>query len=459
MKRILIIAVVLVGFPAALAHASYVPAKSHACRSGYVAKTVKVRKHERKHGKLVWVKVRERVCVKKAAPKVVSTITPVTVTPVVTPITTPTLTVPTTSVRATIDPDWSLAVTTPQAPPIPVTFTFSASAGPDPLPDGELTLSIYVHASVSSAGGCEANVGGDTTSASCTVTLPAFGSYDLVTSYSSGVGNVAATGSTETVDVEPPLPLDETIISTWGVTAPTNTYSLAATVIGSNANVTFTDSNYEGATAVTLTDQLGDTCNATVTGTTANCTMAVTGIPASFTVTYPGGVDGSTTQTISPWGIPQAQTIDYQWPSEVLLVSNPNVTVQHATVQWSGGFVRDNGTVVTKWTGDPPNPLAITAGENVELNTVTIGSVASDLYPLGAIDYVTTPDDGNWTASNDLIGSADCSAAQNYSLEANADCYYTFTQSATQYTVTPTFLSADNAYANTTGVPLTIDVN
>ena len=341
MRRLGPILVALVGFGGcvAIAHANYIPKPHHACRAGYVAKTVKVRKHERKHGRLVWVKVRERVCVKK-----VTTVTTLTVPPL--PVIVPGLTPPvtTTSVRAAIDPDWTLAVTTPQAPPIPVTFNYSASSGNEPLPTGELTLSIYVHASVSSAGGCEANVGGDTTSASCTVTLPAFGSYDLVTSYSSGVGNVAATGSTETVDVEPPLPLDETIISTWGVTAPTNTYSLAATVIGSNANVTFTDSNYEGATAVTLTDQLGDTCNATVTGTAANCTMAVTGIPTSFTVTYPGGVDSSTTQTISPWGIPQAQTIDYQWPSEVLLVSNPNVTIQHATMQWSGGYVRDNGT-------------------------------------------------------------------------------------------------------------------
>ena len=42
-----------------------------------------VRKHERKHGRLVWVKVHKTVCVSKPAPKV--TVPPPIVPPPVTP--------------------------------------------------------------------------------------------------------------------------------------------------------------------------------------------------------------------------------------------------------------------------------------------------------------------------------------------------------------------------------------
>ncbi len=112
-----------------------------------------------------------------------------------------------TDVRATIDPTWTLTNAagtpdTPAAPPkVPVTFTYSATASVAPLPPGDLTLNIYVADSVSSAGGCQANVGGTVTRATCTVNIPAWGDYTLITSYSSGVSTVAATGQTETVNI------------------------------------------------------------------------------------------------------------------------------------------------------------------------------------------------------------------------------------------------------------------
>lgn len=429
---------------------TYIPKTHHACKTGYEQKTVTKRelKGKRPHRHVVKVKVRE--CVSKPKAKPVTAAAPVTGTAPTTP---------TTTVRATIDPSYVLTVTTPQAPPIPVTFTYSASTEGS-MPDGELTLNIYVPGILSNAGECEANIGGGTTSATCTVTLPAWGQYELITSYDSGVSNVAATGDTDIVDVEPPALQPETVENQWGVTTPTSGPAIAATVQGSSAAVTLTDGNFEGATAVTLTDQLGDQCTATITGTTATCTMNVTGIPASFTIDYPGGPDQATTQTVSPWGINQPQTVTFQWPAEQVEVANPTVTDQSAVVIWNGGNVREASTTYQTWTGNPPSVIDISAGQTVELGAYAQGSLLDDFYALGGIVYTVSPSGPTLVDEQPASSSPDCAApgSFNYAGQAVGECELTF-PSPGVYAVSTAYDSIDPNYPNEAGPSVMVDVS
>jgi hypothetical protein len=237
-----------------------------------------------------------------------------------------------TSVQALIDPDATVAVTTPQAPPVPVLFNYSASVASGNIPDGELTLTISLHNSVSATAVCQANVSGATSStalASCTKSIPSWGEYDLVTNYSSGISNVATTGQTDTIDIQPPALADASVNDSW----PTDTPSIAATVDRpeTSADVTLTDGNFEGATGVTLTDQLGDECGATVSGTTAECTMSIVGIPSSFTVGYLGGATTVANQSAAPWGTPEQQKVTTNWPADTYQASSPAVTTPTTT--------------------------------------------------------------------------------------------------------------------------------
>jgi len=185
MKRLnLTAAITLIAFAGCvtLAHANYIPKPHHACRSGYVAKTVKVRKHERKHGRLVWVRVNERVCVKKA----------VTVTPVVEP--------KTTSLAVHLDPNYTVNPNNP----LDLTYSYSASAtigtAPDPsLPNG--VLEFFSDGLLE----CSTTVGGDIDGGTCEVTYSDYGDHTTNVIYDSGTNSVTTGPETVTIPA-PPTP-------------------------------------------------------------------------------------------------------------------------------------------------------------------------------------------------------------------------------------------------------------
>lgn len=186
--------------------------------------------------------------------------------------------------------------------------------------------------------------------------------------------------------------------------------------------------------------------------------MTVSGVPSSFTISYPGGVSTQGTQTVSPWGVPQTQQVTYTWPSEIVLVGNPSITVVAATVVWSGGDVFSGGVGLPGgWTGAPPfDPMTITAGEGVLLEAYASGPLADDSYPLGGIDYGVSPA-GPTLLDNQPSSSTDCTDSYNYSGEAVAACKITFPDSGT-YVVSTEYVSDDPNYGSVAGPSETIDV-
>jgi hypothetical protein len=426
----------------ATTHPTYALGHAKSCRVDYVKHTARHMVSERVKvgGKWVTKKVERRyvACV-YSPPRLTLTVASPTTSGVVT------------NVKANIDPSWALATTTPQSPPVPVTFSYSAGVTNGSLPAGELTLSIFVHGSVSNAGGCQANVGGDISSAQCTVSVPQWGQYDLITSYSSGVSNVASTGATETVDVEPPALTGITVADTWGTTAPTNNVAISAQVVGFNAAVTVTDSNFEGDASVLLTDQLGDTCTAVVSGASATCNMTVTGTPNAFQVSYPGGTSTTTTQTMSPWGIAQSQSVTYIWNADTITVGHPSVTSQTATLLWNGGFATGHGS----WSGAPLDPITISQGQEVTLYAYASGSLSTDQYPLGSVSYTVGPMTGvTMTDNQSASSSTNCSGSYNYSNQAVGGCVIVF-QNAGTYTINLQYVSSDPNYASSASDALT----
>jgi hypothetical protein len=435
--------------PAIAAHASYRPKPGHPCKTGY-QRDVK-RKHRRKVVECVWVGTK-----KTKKPSTGPTGTTGSSTPG------STATPPPAVVHASTDPSYALAVTAPQPPPIPVTFTYSAAdQSGGPLPAGELTLQIYVHASVSAAGGCEANVGGATTSASCTLTLPAWGSYDLITSYSSGVGNVAATGETDTLNIEPPALGPTTATSSW----PGDTPTLTAVVSGQTAQVALTDSQFGGVAHVGISDQLGESCEATVSGQAATCTLALTGQPTSFTVSYPGG-QSIGEQTVSPWGVPQQHQVTTTWeasmPTLAGKVTGTYTPPPSATVVWQGGaIINADNSSTDHWSTGPwpylPAPITLTLGQSVELGAYAEGSLASDPIGAGSIAYTVSPDDGSLT-DEQPSASTNCAASADYVGDAFGECRFTPSEDGT-YTFQTSYTSTDPNYLSVTGPSITIDVS
>ena len=78
-------------------------------------------------------------------------------------------------VRASIDPTF----TQDQTNPLMVTWAYDAGVNNGSLPDGTLSLTVYEHGQVASAGGCTIDVGGTISGGNCTLTLPQYGSYDV----------------------------------------------------------------------------------------------------------------------------------------------------------------------------------------------------------------------------------------------------------------------------------------
>lgn len=366
---------------------------------------------------------------------------------------------------AGIDPSWSLVTSTPQAPsvshPVQVQFNYSADNGDGgDLPDGTLTLGIFVGSTVSEASQCQVNTGpdnGNANGSSCVRGISAWGVYTLITSFSGGA-NVAATGNTEQVDIEPPAPSPESVTETWGTTAPTNSVVASATVIGSTANVAVTDTNWQGATSVPLSDNLGDTCTLSISGTTGTCAMAVTGTPSAFTIAYPGGNDVVTTQPYTAWGASQSQTVTFTWPAENVAVSNPSVTVQSATLEYTDVITRTATNVkISDYGATPPSTITLATGDKILLGAEAAGNVPSDPIAQGSIVYSASP--APTSMSDEQVSASDsCSDSWNFS-GAIGDCLIVFNSPGT-YTVHLSYNSTDSNYGDIdNGLTLTVDVS
>lgn len=431
------------GAGAALIHTNYpLPRGTHSCRVDYH----KINRHHwvRRDGR----RVRRTYvdCVYRAP---------------LTTITTPV----NTSVQASVDPNWTLDVSSPQSPPVPVTFSFSASAGASALPNGTLSLSVFVDGSVSNAGGCSANVGGATAAATCRLMIPAWGQYSVISSYSGGSGSgttVSATEGTEIVDIEPPSPNPETIINSWGTTTPTNGTTVKATVIGSTADVTVDNSNFEGAASVGVSDQLGDSCTAPVSGTAASCSMSLTGSPSAFTVAYPGGTNDMTTQTIDPWGTSQQQNVTYEWPAESVYDGTPTVTIQQATMQYDDVITRTSSNVtINDYGTTPPSVIALAPGDSISIEVQATGSLSTDSIGQGSIAYSTTPNDGTFTMTDmEESASTNCSGSWNGSGAIGTCRVDLGSASSGSYTIQESYDSTDPNYASVdNGLTLTVDVS
>ena len=249
-------------------------------------------------------------------------------------------------VTASTDPTATVAMTTPQAPPVPVTFDYSASVSAGDLPNGVITFTVEASGSLSATATCSTSVVSATTSTvdgTCTKNIPGWGNYDLITNYSSGLGTVATTATTETVDIEPPALAAVTNPNSWP--APSGSITITDTT---HATASITSSNYEGATTVTLKDQLGDQCSANVSGSSASCTLPLTGPPTSLSVGYPGGTSTTTTEYSSAWGVSEPQSVTTSWPSETVS-GGSSVTKASQTVS----FTSSGGTPVTGTTYSP----------------------------------------------------------------------------------------------------------
>jgi hypothetical protein len=321
MKRSALILAVLVSLalPATAGAKQYVlkHPRHENCRTHYVRKVEKVKRRE--HGRTV--KVRETFCV-YVAPKPVKTVAPATTTP--TPVATtpaPTVTAPSPiiTLHAHLDPGY---VQNPSNP-LHVIYSYSASAtkttqgvtsGEPDLPSG--ILELYNEGLLA----CSINVGGSTNEGSCPIEYSTYGNHSVVVEYLSG--EASTTSGAEIERIEPPAVTNR---KTWqpSTASMTITRSTAQVVVSAD---------FHGATHVGLTDNLGDTCTATVTGSEAACLMPVTGEPDSLTVAYPGGSTTSHVEAVAPGG---ERTVTEEWPADSARIV-PTVIAYRATVVWTG---------------------------------------------------------------------------------------------------------------------------
>lgn len=450
---LLALAVALGTASAASAHGHrwYIPRAHHACRTHYrrtvvrVDKTRRVRRHGhmvtirvRRHGHVV--KVRQVRCVRRTVKKPTTT-TPVTTT--ATPI----------ASHANIDPTF----TQDSNDNLKVTWSYSADAGINPLPPGTLALSVQEPNAAGPSGGCTMNVDSAQTGGTCTVELPSYGRWNVTVSYAGSSSTVSPGTATDTETIEP---LPTTVTKTWGTSTPTGNPTVAATVIGNSASVTVSDQNFEGASSVIVSDNLGDSCTATVSGSQATCQMTVTGTPSTFGIGYPGGTSTQSTQPVAPNGTQQVTTT---WPQQSVLVSNPAVTVQSAQVEECGGYGSTpwypNGSNVgcgpnpggSQISGQWPNPATITENTQVEFINSAVGNLASDQTPAGYLTYtITGPAQPSMEYDQDYgspNGSQDCSMVTNNPGLATGACAYKF-DTPGEYTLTVSFTSQDSNYAS-----------
>jgi hypothetical protein len=201
--------------------------------------------------------------------------------------------------------------------------------------------------------------------------------------------------------------------------------------------VSVSDANWEGATAATLTDQLGDSCSLAISGT-ATCTMAVTGTPSSFTIAFPGGTSTTTSQTVSPWGIAQTQDVTYDWPAETVVIAHPTVTASVMTIGTAHFYVdNQSGTQVNTGVNVPAS-ISVPTGGSLRMNFSAVGTLLGDTQPQGYLSTETSASDATLTNEGGN-GSNDCTA-----------CQISF-PSAGSYSVTVDFHSQDPSYADQLG--------
>lgn len=479
--RILILTTLILAAIAAPVNAKTHHHRRHArphCHAGHHAKRVRITRHyrvkARRHGHIIrrhgHVVYKHRVrhvyiwrCVRNTRHHATTT-TPVQSAPVTppAPVSTP---APTTQVvRATIDPSY----TQDAADNLKVTWTYSASVTDGSLPDGNLSLTVQEPNAAGPSGGCTIPVGGSVYQGTCTIELPAYGNWNVTVSYVGSSSTVAPNTSTDTEKIEP---LPATVDKTWGTDAPSNHPSVDAKVVGSTAAVTVTDSNYEGATSVGVKDDLGDTCTANVSGTTATCNMPVTGTPHGFTINYPGGTSTTATQNVADGGVQQVTT---NWPAQTINVNNPTVSVQQASVFWCGGYGGGWSASCQSPTPDayaPPNPMDVAAGTRVELGASVVGNLSTDTHPQGYVRFdVSGPNGASYTEYDQSYNpsyspgaSEDCSMVESSPSQgvapglAGGSCLFVFNTQGT-YQVTASYVSQDGNYASVTGPTETVNV-
>lgn len=458
-RTLIFLAVLAIALGAAIPASAHTARKPH-CRKGYVAKRVQIKKRVRKHGHWVVVRkhgkiVRIRVwrCEKKRVPKPAPTVTitvPTTTTVTSTP-TTPTSTVQPTA--AYLDPSF----TQDPSNPLSVTWTYSASdAGTTvPPPLGTLALIVTQPGQVGATGECSIEVGGSNPSGgTCTLTLPSYGNWNVTVSYT-GADSLTAAPSTQT-ETEQIEPLPTTIQEVWGTATTETVPTVQANIEGTAGTILIGDANFEGATSITVTDNLGDTCTATVTGQNASCDMTVTGTPTSFTIGYPGGTTTSGTQDVPLGGV---QQVTYEWGPQTIPVNNPVVSVAAAALAWQAyDYVAPGGHVEVGTT--PPSTISTLVGDEVDLRAQAFGNLPADQQPTGSVAFtVIAPDGASYTARDMMnSGSPNCSASSASGI-ANGYCALTFDTAGT-YTVSLSYISTDPHYPDQpSGLSLEIAVN
>lgn len=169
MRRILIVAVVLIGFPTALAHAAThkpytLPKHAKTCRTHY--------RKLREHGHIECVWAHKTLIV---APK-------------------------TTSLAVRLDPDFTVSPTNT----LDLTFSYSASATLGTAPDTNLpagVLEFYSDGLLE----CSTNVGGDIDGGTCEVVYSDYGDHTTNVIYDSGTNSVTTGPEVVTIPA-PPMP-------------------------------------------------------------------------------------------------------------------------------------------------------------------------------------------------------------------------------------------------------------
>jgi hypothetical protein len=221
--------------------------------------------------------------------------------------------------------------------------------------------------------------------------------------------------------------------------------TISTLVVGSSATTTLTDPDgFDGAISVTLTDQLGDTCNAVVSGTSASCKMTVTGTPSSYQVAYPGGDTTSTTE----------------WPADQIAITNPSVSVSAAVINaldWSD--VTEGGS---GWTATIDDWVPSSA---FRLDADVTGNVPGDTFATGYLTFAVVSVDGQpegsdssyWSDQNQVTDADNCTEVETDGA-SSVGCAFSFHAVGT-FQIQVTFTSTDPDYQGTSSPIITVDVS
>ena len=383
----------------------------------------------------------------KAKPVPLSTAAPITTTTPSTTTTPVSTTLPTT-VRASLDPDF----TQDTSDNLKVTWNYSASAGGSTtLPDGVLSFSVTpATGGLAPVGGCTINVGAITTGGQCTVELQSYGTFKTTVTYT-GSGSSVSPSTTTATDTIEPLPVTNTY--TWGTDTPTQGAYVHTVLKGDQASVTIGDPNFEGATSVNLTDSTGAQCTAQVSGITATCQMTDIATPSSYTISYPGGT--TTTNTVATADNGQ-QSVTDEWPAAVVQINNPQVAIQQVSLVECGGEAPSaswgNSTNFGCSSESSPKPwpssVTISARTSVFLDAWAYGSLQDDSVPSGTVNY---------SVSTGVAGTDYMVEATPCGVQCGYEQVYFITPGT--YTVSTSFTSSDPNYPdNPDGPSITVTV-